>query len=594
MKKNIFTIILLLKMTVASLSQIKIGIGTSSPHSDAALELASTNQGFLPPRLALTNTTLPLPMNNFVPGMLLFNTTNTGNVSSGYYVSNGQRWQPLLATNNNSNKWNLLGNAGTNSSINFIGNTDGQVLGFKRNNLRSGLLDYSNTSWGNNALNPNTSGQYHTAIGASALEANTTGISNSAFGYNALKKNTEGASNVAIGKDALFSNLIGSNNVAVGYQAGYSSVGNGNVFLGAGAGYFETGNDKLYINNKDDLSPSSLIYGEFANQKLQLNNKLGIGKLPAISALEIAHQGAEKKLFKFFNSFNSEIYHSNILADGSLNFAYTGFADNRLVLAPGIGLGMGRIPNGYPLEIRGIFDNSELIALANKNEQKKWHINLADNGLNFVESNVADNRLFLAEWGDVGINTIPTADVEIEERSNVYAPPGSATNPNAGLKLERKNSTDSWNILIEEGLDLNFNYNGVTLGYIGFGGIYTSNSDLRVKDNIQPFENVLDKVLQLKPQAYHYLDQADDAPLAHGFLAQDVEQLFPSFVSTKGEHNSKAIEYQNFSVLAIQAIKEQQKQLANQADQITKQDSKIAEQYRKMKMIETALAVLEK
>jgi trimeric autotransporter adhesin len=47
-------------------------------------------------------------------------------------------------------------------------------------------------------------------------------------------------------------------------------------------------------------------------------------------------------------------------------------------------------------------------------------------------------------------------------------------------------------------------------------------------------------------------------PLSYGFIAQEVEKLFPAFVTTKGADGMKAIAYQNFSVVAIQAIKEQQ------------------------------------
>jgi hypothetical protein len=45
----------------------------------------------------------------------------------------------------------------------------------------------------------------------------------------------------------------------------------------------------------------------------------------------------------------------------------------------------------------------------------KWHWNILGGGLNFVESNVADYRLFLAYGGNVGLGTsTPSAKLDVE------------------------------------------------------------------------------------------------------------------------------------------------------------------------------------
>lgn len=83
-----------------------VGIGTSSPNSSALLDLASTNKGFLPPRMT---TSQMFAIQNPVPGLLVFNATY-----NELYQYNGATWRPIL----NSDYWmraianrNAIGNA---------------------------------------------------------------------------------------------------------------------------------------------------------------------------------------------------------------------------------------------------------------------------------------------------------------------------------------------------------------------------------------------------------------------------------------------------------------------------------------------------
>lgn len=59
--------------------------------------------------------------------------------------------------------------------------------------------------------------------------------------------------------------------------------------------------------------------------------------------------------------------------------------------------------NDHPMVIRA--NGIDVLAFQDNTGTAKWHWNLLGNGLNFVESNVADYRLFLENGGQVGINT---------------------------------------------------------------------------------------------------------------------------------------------------------------------------------------------
>jgi hypothetical protein len=83
------------------------GIGTTTPNASARLEIAATDRGFLPPRVALT------AANTFAPiigtaasavGLLIYNTATSGtapnNVTPGYYYWNGSSWAAMPSSQN--------------------------------------------------------------------------------------------------------------------------------------------------------------------------------------------------------------------------------------------------------------------------------------------------------------------------------------------------------------------------------------------------------------------------------------------------------------------------------------------------------------
>jgi hypothetical protein len=96
------------------------GIGTTTPSPSAKLEVASSNQGFLPPRIALTATNAASPVTSPATGLLVYNTATTGtapnNVSPGYYYWNGSAWVAILSNITTSS---ISGNGTTTTLTNF-------------------------------------------------------------------------------------------------------------------------------------------------------------------------------------------------------------------------------------------------------------------------------------------------------------------------------------------------------------------------------------------------------------------------------------------------------------------------------------------
>lgn len=102
----------------------------------------------------------------------------------------------------------------------------------------------------------------------------------------------------------------------------------------------------------------------------------------------------------------------------------------------------------------------------------------------------------------------------------------------------------------------NLTFNGTNLVC---GGTVTANSDRKLKKNIKPISNALEKTLSLNGVEFDFTNR-DESSI--GFIAQEVEQVIPQLVfGGDGENDLKSIAYQNFVALLVEAIKDQQKQI---------------------------------
>jgi trimeric autotransporter adhesin len=246
--KNLKSKLTILVVLFAFTVNAQVGIGTPNP--DAALDISSSNDGLLIPRVALTTTSSALPLTTPTVSELVYNSATVADVFPGYYYWNGTIWVRLAA--GISNDWSTTGNTGIVNGTNFIGtaaltNVD---VAFRRNNLPAGKISATSTSFGVGALNVGatsnstafgnnaltlTTGANNVAVGTSALAANTTGVNNTAVGFNALLVNTAIA-NTAFGYRALASNTTSTFNTAIGFNAlATNSTGQWNTALGYNA-----------------------------------------------------------------------------------------------------------------------------------------------------------------------------------------------------------------------------------------------------------------------------------------------------------------------------------------------------------------------
>jgi len=95
-------------------------------------------------------------------------------------------------------------------------------------------------------------------------------------------------------------------------------------------------------------------------------------------------------------------------------------------------------------------------------------------------------------------------------------------------------------------------YNGTTTGiYTTSGWIHSS--DARLKTNVKTLESSLDMVLQLRGVSYNWANGTPGRQV--GFIAQEVEKVFPEVVVVDQEGNY-AMAYQNLVPPVVEAIRE--------------------------------------
>ncbi|MDX9855109.1 MAG: tail fiber domain-containing protein, partial [Tenuifilaceae bacterium] len=116
--------------------------------------------------------------------------------------------------------------------------------------------------------------------------------------------------------------------------------------------------------------------------------------------------------------------------------------------------------------------------------------------------------------------------------------------------------------------------NGSATGRYTTSG-WTHSSDIRLKQNIEKLGNVLPSIKQLQGVTFSFKSDAQNISQI-GFIAQDVEKLFPQLVTTDS-NGFKSIAYGQVSAVLVEAIKEQQNIIETQQDEIDALKQRVSE-----------------
>ena len=195
----------------------------------------------------------------------------------------------------------------------------------------------------------------------------------------------------------------------------------------------------------------------------------------------------------------------------------------------------------------------------------------------FNDINASGDVVISGDFTVLGSATeISTSELSIEDKLITVAS-GSANSSAAnggGIEIDRgsdANASITWN---HSGTRFDIN-NGIHVtGTIQATDdiVAYASSDERLKDNIKPIENPLEKINSISGNTFEWNEEKQDIYKGkdYGVIAQEIEKILPELVTTK-ENGYKAVKYDKLVSLLIEGIKELSSEVKNLKEEINKE-----------------------
>ncbi|HBX50879.1 MAG TPA: hypothetical protein DEH02_07410 [Bacteroidales bacterium] len=604
--------IIFLNKIEVSAQGIAINTDGSTADNSAILDIKSTTQGTLIPRMTKAERDNLVGSDGIAghapaTACLIYQTDNT----PGYYYYNGTAWTPLFS---GTNGWTLAGN--TLSGTEFLGSVNAQPLIFKTNNtewirvLSTGTVGIGTTNPG---AKFGVSGSDQYVAYFQGTQTATDGVtqysvvSGSTFSPSSSTTNVSpylAYANFQPGSGVTITNAAGMF-IVQGTQGGAGSVTNG-YGLYVDNPNFGTNKYAAYFGGKVGIGIAIPTF------KLHVYNSdpaLGINSYSQFSPVLTANQAANlHSQWNEINTFSAYDYNCSLYAavnrvnitdaqtgtinmvDGSANDIYNS------------GTGLISFANGSYNEVRNILTGSITNAYGSSNLVQ-----------NMSTGTITNAHGVISAIGNSGGGTITNGYglyvgvIEATNKWSIYTYDATApsyfagnvgvgtTSPNARLDVKGsgntsasfgfgvRNSSDAYTLVVRDdgavGIGTTIPSYRLTVAgniyatgdiYLGACALWLSPSvcsDVRYKKDIVPIKNALTDVVKLQGVKYNW--RQDEFPDMHfndrrqiGLIAQDVEKIFPEIVNTNNE-GYKNIDYAKLTPILVEAIKEQQQGIKN-------------------------------
>lgn len=288
--------------------------------------------------------------------------------------------------------------------------------------------------------------------------------------------------------------------------------------------------------------------------RIQGNGNVGIGTSSPSTKLEVAGQikitGGSPGAGKILTSDATGLatwttpLPGGISGTGTVNYAARFLTSSSIgtgtIYDNGTNVGIGTSTPNAPLQFANTNANRKIVLYENtNNDHMFWGFGYSGGVLRYQVATSAHNHIFYAGNG-------PSSSTEIMRiQGNGFVGIGTAATQKLSV------------------------FNGTTIGHYTTTG-WVHSSDVRLKTNIKPLQNALSKIVNLKGVSYNWKNNPDQNPQI-GFIAQDVEKVFPEVVVVDSAGNY-SMAYQNLVAPLVESIKELNEQNIVQQKQIEDQN----------------------
>jgi len=420
---------------------------------------------------------------------------------------------------------------------------------------------------------------------ASGYESKAKGIYSQAMGYMTIAR---GDYSSAFGRNAL---AHASNSFAFGWGA--KATKSDSYAFGTGAEANGLGSYAIGSAGRDTVTFSqntrkTLATGDYAFA-------LGLGaQATSGSAFAIGQNATASNVVSFALGSNSVASGRQSTALGALSVASGNFST---ALSAGNSAGwyssaMGyltqangsyavSIGSGYVYSVSGMSFNvysraqgSYSIAIGNgHNANGAYSTTLGYRNYTYGEQSMAlGANLTARSYGSVVVGAYNYDDSNYSTFSWVATEPlfvvgnGTYGSPSNALTVLKNGNTGIGTQSPTQKLDVNGNarFRGIASGpsvaslYVDASGVlYKSTSDQRLKDNVNSLANSLNKVLKIRGVNFTWKSNPAMGKRI-GFIAQEIEQVFPELVFTNETDGYKGVNYAEMTAVLVEAMKEQQ------------------------------------
>ncbi|HEX5219676.1 MAG TPA: tail fiber domain-containing protein [Verrucomicrobiae bacterium] len=463
--------------------------------------------------------------------------------------------------------WRIAGNSGTTAGTHFVGTIDTQPLELRVNALRALRLERdTNATFG--YVVPNVIAGYESnTVARGAAGVTIAGGGGPEWFGPTVPHHVSGAYG-AIGGGV--GNVVdGAVGVIAGGERGFVSSNAYNAFVGGGAYNSVDSGDSVIGGGRGNVVAFNAFSGVIGGGSYNtigtnsVNSTIAGGYLNVISANAFnavipggyGNQVGPNTSYAFAAGNLARANHSGtfVWSDSAGGFTSTG--NNQFLIRAAGGVGIGTATPGAQLEVRTTSVSGNAIRFGYASAGGGGNLIAGLSRVSIATDNMVERLCILQNSGNVGIGlTGPAYQLQLSV--------DSAGKPN--------------------------------------GGSWANSSDVRIKQNVAPLTNALERLRQMRGVTFEWRnpeDHANQHGRQGGFIAQEVEEVFPNWISevdaaerdrkltANGKVKSLTLPFE-FDALIVEAVKEQQAQ-------IEERDKEIEALKQRLAAMEQVLARLE-